>query len=41
MELNFFAPLAMTQTRRPADAARRTGMIVNVGLHRGKVRLPG
>ena len=40
MELNFFAPLAMTQLVVPAMRPRRTGMIVNVGSIGGKVPLP-
>jgi len=40
MELNFFAPLAMTQLVVPAMRQRRTGMIVNVGSIGGKVPLP-
>src|ERR1035437_5594832 len=31
MELNFFAPLAMTQLVVPPMRARRSGMLVNVG----------
>ena len=40
MELNFFAPLALTQLVVPHMRARRTGMIVNVGSIAGKVPLP-
>ena len=40
MELNFFAPLAMTQLVVPHMRARRSGMIVNVGSIGGKVTLP-
>jgi len=40
MELNFFAPLAMTQLVVPAMRPRRAGMIVNVGSIAGKVPLP-
>jgi hypothetical protein len=40
MELNFFAPLAMTQLVVPHMRARRSGMIVNVGSIAGKVVLP-
>ena len=40
MELNFFAPLAMTQLVVPHMRARRSGMIVNVGSIGGKVVLP-
>jgi len=40
MELNFFAPLALTQLVVPHMRARRAGMIVNVGSIAGKVVLP-
>ena len=40
MELNFFAPLAMTQLVVPHMRARRSGMVVNVGSIGGKVVLP-
>src|SRR5215831_8106087 len=40
MDLNFFAPLAMTQLVAPSMRARRTGLIVNVGSIAGKVPLP-
>src|ERR1700722_17161542 len=40
MELNFFAPLALTQLVAPQMRARRSGMIVNVGSIAGKVTLP-
>ncbi len=40
MELNFFAPLAMTQLVVPGMRQRHTGMIVNVGSIAGKVPLP-
>jgi short-subunit dehydrogenase len=40
MELNFFAPLALTQIVVPHMRARRSGMIVNVGSIAGKVTLP-
>jgi short-subunit dehydrogenase len=40
MELNFFAPLAMTQLIVPGMRERRSGMIVNVGSIAGKVPLP-
>jgi len=40
MELNFFAPLAMTQLVAPHMRARRSGMLVNVGSIGGKVVLP-
>ena len=40
MELNFFAPLGMTQLVAPHMRARRSGMIVNVGSIGGKVTLP-
>ena len=39
-ELNFFAPLAMTQLVAPHMRQRRTGMIVNVSSIAGKVTLP-
>src|ERR1035438_2195007 len=40
MELNFFAPLALTQLVVPGMRARKTGMIVNVGSIGGKIPLP-
>jgi short-subunit dehydrogenase len=40
MELNFFAPLALTQLVAPHMRERRSGMIVNVGSIAGKVVLP-
>ena len=40
MELNFFAPLAMTQLVVPHMRARRSGMLVNMGSIGGKVVLP-
>ena len=40
MELNFFAPLALTRMVVPGMRQRRTGMIVNVGSIAGKVPLP-
>jgi short-subunit dehydrogenase len=40
MELNFFAPLALTQMVVPHMRERRSGMIVNVGSIAGKVTLP-
>jgi short-subunit dehydrogenase len=40
MELNFFAPLALTQLVVPQMRSRRSGMIVNVGSIGGKVVLP-
>jgi len=40
MELNFFAPLALTQLVVPHMRQRRSGMIVNVGSIAGKVTLP-
>jgi short-subunit dehydrogenase len=40
MELNFFAPLGMTQLVVPQMRARHSGMIVNVGSIGGKVVLP-
>ena len=39
-ELNFFAPLALTQLVVPHMRERRSGMIVNVGSIAGKVTLP-
>ena len=40
MELNFFAPLALTQLVVPHMRERRSGMIVNIGSIAGKVVLP-
>ncbi|HTP35465.1 MAG TPA: SDR family NAD(P)-dependent oxidoreductase [Candidatus Acidoferrales bacterium] len=40
MELNLFAPLALTQLVVPHMRERRSGMIVNVGSIGGKVVLP-
>jgi short-subunit dehydrogenase len=40
MEINFFAPLALTQLVAPQMVERRTGFIVNVGSIAGKVTLP-
>jgi short-subunit dehydrogenase len=40
MELNFFAPMAMTQLVVPQMRANHSGMIVNVGSIAGKVPLP-
>jgi short-subunit dehydrogenase len=40
MELNFFAPLAMTQLVAPHMRARRSGTVVNVGSIGGKITLP-
>src|SRR5215471_3968297 len=40
MELNFFAPLALTQLVVPHMRARSAGLIVNVGSIGGKVTLP-
>lgn len=40
MELNFFAPLALTQLVIPHMRERRSGLIVNVGSIGGKVVLP-
>jgi len=40
MELNFFAPLAMTQLVVPHMRARRSGMVVNIASIGGKVVLP-
>jgi short-subunit dehydrogenase len=40
MELNFFAPLALTQLVVSGMRARKNGMIVNVGSIGGKVTLP-
>jgi short-subunit dehydrogenase len=39
-ELNFFAPLALTQLVAPHMRRRRAGMIVNVSSVAGKVTLP-
>ncbi len=40
MELNFFAPLELTQLVTPQMVERRHGLIVNVGSIGGKVTLP-
>jgi short-subunit dehydrogenase len=40
MEINFFAPLALTQLVAPHMRERRTGFIVNIGSIAGKVTLP-
>ena len=40
MELNFFAPLGLTQLVAPHMRARRSGLIVNVGSIAGKLTLP-
>jgi short-subunit dehydrogenase len=40
LELNFFAPLALTQLVVPHMRARQSGMIVNIGSVAGKVPLP-
>jgi len=40
MEINFFAPLALTQLIAPQMRERRTGFIVNIGSIAGKVTLP-
>ena len=40
MELNFYAPMALTQLVMPGMRARRSGMIVNIGSIGGKVTLP-
>lgn len=40
MELNFFAPLGLTQLVVPQMRQRRSGMVVNVGSIAGKVPLP-
>jgi short-subunit dehydrogenase len=40
MELNFFAPLALTQLVMPHMRERKSGMIVNIGSIGGKVTLP-
>jgi short-subunit dehydrogenase len=40
MDLNFFAPLALTQIVVPHMRERHSGMIVNVGSIAGKVPLP-
>ena len=40
MEINFFAPLALTQLVAPQMRERRTGFIVNIGSIAGKVTLP-
>jgi short-subunit dehydrogenase len=40
MELNLFAPLALTQLAVPHMRTRKSGMIVNVGSMAGKITLP-
>ena len=40
MELNFFAPLELTQLVVPHMRARKSGVIVNVGSMAGKITLP-
>ena len=40
MELNFFAPLALTQLAVPHMRGRKSGMIVNIGSMAGKITLP-
>jgi short-subunit dehydrogenase len=40
MELNFFAPLELTQLVVPHMRTRKSGMIVNVGSIAGKITLP-
>ena len=40
MEINFFAPLALTQLVVPQMRERRSGFIVNIGSIAGKVTLP-
>ena len=40
MELNFFAPLALTQLAVAHMRTRKSGMIVNVGSMAGKITLP-
>jgi short-subunit dehydrogenase len=40
MELNFFAPLALTQLVAPGMRERHDGFIVNIGSIAGKVTLP-
>jgi short-subunit dehydrogenase len=40
MELNFFAPLALTQLVVPQMRERHSGMVVNIGSIAGKVTLP-
>ena len=40
MELNFFAPLELTQLAVRHMRARKTGMIVNIGSMAGKITLP-
>src|SRR5258708_14367865 len=40
MDLNFFAPLALTQLAVPHMRERRSGMIGNVGSIAGKIPLP-
>jgi short-subunit dehydrogenase len=40
MELNFFAPLELTQLVAPGMRERKSGMIVNIGSMAGKITLP-
>jgi short-subunit dehydrogenase len=40
MDLNFFAPLALTQLAVPHMRTQKSGMIVNVGSMAGKITLP-
>ena len=40
MELNFFAPLELTQLVVPHMRTRKSGMIVNIGSMAGKITLP-
>ena len=40
MDLNFFAPLELTQLAAPHMRARKSGMIVNIGSMAGKITLP-
>ena len=40
MELNFFAPLELTQLAVPHMRTRKSGMIVNIGSIAGKITLP-